>query len=278
MALRSILIAIIALVVSVAQTRESYGAAVFDRIIKNGVVRIGLPYNLIPQGFLKANGDWVGFEVDLASEMARHMSLKLEKVKINESTWGQLLADGRIDAALCRIKHTRSLESTFDFSVAYFFDAPQILTAKGKFKTAGQLKGHKIAAVQGSSVEKAAMRLLGEAGDEAAEKNVVSYPDRAACFLALGKDKVSGWIDSGITLLEYAARNPGRFDLIDASDTVEAVAVAVPQDDSAWRDLVNFTIQDMAADGSLKKIYDRWFGQGSQHPFRFRRSIEIWPE
>ena len=40
--------------------------------------------------------------------------------------------------------------------------------------------------------EKAAMRLLVEAGDEAAEKNVVSYPDRAACFLALGKDKVSG--------------------------------------------------------------------------------------
>jgi polar amino acid transport system substrate-binding protein len=277
-ALRSMLIAIVALVVSVAQTPESYGAAVFDRIIKSGVVRIGLPYNLIPQGFLKSNGDWVGFEVDMASEMARHMNLKLEKVKVNENTWGQLLADGRIDATLCRIKHTRSLESTFDFSVAYFFDAPQILVAKGKFKTAAQLKGHKIAAVQGSSVEKAAMRLLVEAGDEAAEKNVVSYPDRAACFLALGKDKVSGWIDSGITLLEYAARNPGRFDLIDASDTVEAVAVAVPQDDSAWRDLVNFTIQDMAADGSLKKIYDRWFGQDSQHPFRFRRSIEIWPE
>lgn len=278
MALRSMLIVLIALVICVVQTPDGYCAAVFDRVIKSGVVRIGLPYNLIPQGFLKPDGDWVGFEVDLASEMARHMNLKVEKVKINENTWGQFLADGRIDAAMCRIRHTRSLESTFDFSVAYFFDAPQILAAKGKFKTPGQLKGHKIAAVQGSSVEKAAMRILGEAGDEAAEKNVVSYPDRAACFLALGKDKVSGWIDSGITLLEYASRNPGRFDLIDASDTVEAVAVALPQDDSAWRDLVNFTIQDMAADGSLKKIYDRWFGPETQHPFRFRRSIEIWPE
>lgn len=278
MALRSILIIVSALVILVVQVPESFGAAIFDRVIKTGVVRIGLPYNLMPQGFLKPSGEWVGFEVDLASEMARHMNLKLEEVKINENTWKQFLADGRIDAALCRIRHTRSLESTFDFSLAYFFDAPQILAAKGKFTSARQFKGHKIAAVQGSSEEKTAMRILGEAGDEAAEKNVVSYPDRTACFLALGKDKVSGWIDSGITLLEYAARNPGRFDLIDASDTVEAVAVALPQDDSAWRDLVNFTIQDMAADGSLEEIYDRWFGQGSQHPFRFRRSIEIWPE
>lgn len=278
MILRSILIAAIAFVLTVVQAPDGHGAAIFERIIKGGVVRIGLPYNMIPQGFLKPDGDWTGFEVDLASEMARHMNLKLEKVKINENTWGRLLSDGRIDAAMCRIRHTRSLESTFDFSVAYFFDAPRILTVKGKFKSAGELKGHRIAAVQGSAMEKAAMRFLAEAGDPAAEKNVVSYPDRAACFLALGKDKVSGWIDSGMTLLEYAARNPGRFDFIDASDAVEAVAVAVPQDDSAWRDLVNFTVQDMAADGSLKRIYDKWFGQDTQHPFRFRRSIEIWPE
>jgi polar amino acid transport system substrate-binding protein len=258
--------------------QSCWSAGVYDRVSKSGMVRIGLPYNLVPQGFMKPGGEWVGFEVDLAEEMARHMNLRLEKMKVNEATWSDLLSRGRIDAALCRIKHTRALESEFDFSIAYFFDAVQILVVKGQFQKPSDLKGHKIAAVQGSAAEKIAMRILRDAGDPQAEKNVVSFPDGPSCFLALGKDKVSGWIDSAITLLEYASKSPGHYQLLDASDDVEAVAVAVPQDDSAWRDLVNVTIQNMALDGSLKKIYDRWLGPDTPYPFRLRRAIEIWPE
>ena len=35
--------------------------AVFDRVMKSGTVRLGVPYNHIPQGFLKSSGEWVGF-------------------------------------------------------------------------------------------------------------------------------------------------------------------------------------------------------------------------
>jgi polar amino acid transport system substrate-binding protein len=251
---------------------------VFDRVTKSGTVRLGVPYNRIPQGFLKPSGEWVGFEMDLASEIAKHLNLKLETVKVNDQTWGTMLTRGRIDAALCRIKHTRSLENTFDFSVPYFFDSLNILVLKGSFKATEDLKGSKIAAVQGSPSEKTAMRLLKAAGDQMAEKNVVSFPDRPTCFMALGQGKVSGWLDSGMTLIEYSSRSPGRFELVSASDAVEEVAVALPQDDSAWRDLVNFAIQDMAADGSFKKIYDQWFGSDTPYAFPAKRSIDVWPQ
>jgi polar amino acid transport system substrate-binding protein len=252
--------------------------AVFDRVMKSGTVRLGIPYNRIPQGFLKPSGEWVGFELDLASELAKHMNLKLETVKVNDQTWGSMLTRGRVDAALCRITHRRSLENAFDFSVGYFFDGPNILILKGSFKSVGDFKGNKIAAVQGSPSEKAAMRLLKEAGDQAAEKNVVSFPDRPTCFMALGQGKVAGWLDSGMTLLEYSSRSPGRFELVSASDAVEEVAMALPQNDSAWRDLINFTIQDMAADGSFKRIYEQWFGSESPYAFPAKRSIDVWPE
>ena len=242
------------------------------------MVRIGVPHNITPQGFLTPAGEWVGFEVDFASELARHMNLKLERVKVTDKNWASMLSRGLIDAALCRIRHTRSLEAEFDFSVPYFFDSQQMLVLKGMFKSAADLKDKQISAVQGSSAEKTAMRLLREAGDRSAEKNVVSFPDRPSCFMALGREKVSAWLDSGMVLLEYAAKSPGRFELIDASEAVEEVAVALPQDDSAWRDLINFAIQDLAADGSLKKIYDKWFGPDTPYAFPNRRSIEVWHE
>jgi polar amino acid transport system substrate-binding protein len=261
-----------------AQLDEAICGPTFDRVTRGSLLRVGVPYNVAPQGYLKPTGEWVGFEVDLAMELAGHMNLKLEKVKVNETTWRSMLSRGQIDAAMCRIVHRRSLENEFDFSVPYFFDSPQIMIMKGSFKTPEDLKGQKIATVQGSVFEKAAMRLLRQSGDSSAEKNVVSFPDRPACFLSLGKEKISGWLDSGMILLEYSSKSPGRFELISAGDAVEEVAVALPQDDSAWRDLINFTIQDMAADGTLKKIYNKWFGPDTPYHFPVKRSIDIWPE
>jgi polar amino acid transport system substrate-binding protein len=260
---------VVILALGIALLAQNHGncGTVFDRVAGKGVVRFGLPYNRIPQGFMDKQGQWVGFEVDLAREMARHMNLKLDTVKVNDRTWAQMLSGGQIDAAMCRIRHTRSLEGEFDFSVPYFFDSRRILVRKGPFKTMADLKGRKIAAVQGSLSERRAMRAMKEAGDQASEKNVVSYPDRASCFMALGRDRVAGWMDAGLVLLEYASRSPGRFQIIKGTEPSEDVVVAVPQNDSAWRDLINFTIQDMADDGSLKKIYNKWFGPDTPYAF-----------
>jgi len=273
-----IFVAMLVLIVTFIPVGAGNCGPVFDRVMKRGVVRLGLPYNRVPQGFIGPDGKWVGFEVDLAGAMARHMNLKLEKVKVNGKTWPPMLADGRVDGAMCRIRHSRSLDGEFDFSVAYLYDALRILALKGLFKRPEQLKGHKIAAVQGSVSEQEAMRMLRAAGDEAAEKNVVSYPDRPSCFMALGREKVSGWLDAGLVLLEYGAKSPGRFELIEVAGATSPIAVVVSQNDSAWRDLINFTIQDIAADGSLKKIYDKWFGPNTPHTFSVGRSIEVWSE
>jgi polar amino acid transport system substrate-binding protein len=267
-----------ALMVVLFCAQTAHCGLVFDRAMKSGSFRLGLPYNLVPQGFLQKDGTWVGFEVDIGAGMARHMNLKVEAVKVNAKTWRTMLANGQLDAVLCRIRHTRSLDAEFDFSVPYFYDSLQVMTRKGAFKSLVDLKGLKIAAIQGSSAENAAMRLLSEAGDPQAQQNVDSHPDRASCFAALGQEKVSGWVDSGMILIEYAAGSPGRFELIPVSDQLEPVAVALPQDDSAWRDLINFTIQDMAADGSLGKIYGKWFGPSTPYVFPERRAIDRWQQ
>jgi polar amino acid transport system substrate-binding protein len=250
----------------------------FQRVTSTGVMRIGLPYNKIPQGFVDKQGNWVGFEVDFAQELARRLNLELEKVKVNDKTWGPLLSSGRIDAALCRIRHNRSLEGDFDFSSPYFFDSLRIMVRKGAAKSVKDLKQAKVAAIQGSVPEKVAMKILRDLGDENAEKNVVSYPDRPSCFIALGKEKVSGWLDSGLVLLEYSSRSPNRFELLEVGSGQQAIAAALPENDSSWRDLINFTIQDMIADGSVGRLLKKWFSKDGPYPFTFNASFDIWPE
>ncbi len=250
---------------------------VYDRIAKTGVVKLGVPYNIVPQGFLQDN-QWVGFEVDLATELARRLKVKAELVRVNDKTWRSLLSRGLLDGAFCRIRHTRTVEKEFDLSESFFYDSQRVLVLKGSFRSLKDLKAHKLAVVQGTTSERLAMNLLKSLQDEQAETNVVSYPDAASCFLALTKSKVAGWVDWGLTLLEYAAHNQGRFEIIDVSDTTQGIAMALPQDDSAWRDMVNFALQDMAIDGSLDKLYEKWFGPQTPYSFTKKRSLEIWAE
>jgi len=250
---------------------------VYERVASTGVVRLGVPYNLVPQGFLQ-NNQWVGFEVDIASELARRIKAKPELVRVNDKTWRSLLGQGLLDGAFCRIRHTRTVEKEFDLSEALFYDAQKVLVLKGNFRSPNDLKSQKLAAIQGTTSEKLAMSLLKSLKDEHAEANVISYPDAASCFLALTKAKVAGWVDWGLTLLEYAAHNQGRFELLDVSGTPQGIAMALPLDDSAWRDVVNFALQDMAIDGSLDKIYEKWFGPQTPYSFPKKRSMEIWPE
>jgi polar amino acid transport system substrate-binding protein len=268
----------VAVLVCLVWTGTALCGPVFNRVTKGRVIRIGAPYNLYPQGFLNESNEWVGFELDIAAELARHMNLKPELIKINDKTWGPLLNQGKIDVAMSRIIHTRHLENEYDFSVPYFFDSPNLMIIKDTLKAAAEVKGRPIAAVRGSSSEKNAMRLLRELGDEHAEKNVVSFSDLASCFMALGKEKVSAWLDSGVILLEYVSRSPGRYQLIPAGDELFEICMVLPQDDSAWRDAINFAIQDMASDGSYKRIYDKWVGPDRGYYFPLRRAIEKWSE
>ena len=100
MARTRVILMAIAVVGMIMPADQGQCGPIFSRVMKSGTLRLGVPYNRVPQGFLKPTGEWVGFEVDLGSEMARHMNLKLDAVKVNEKTWPTMLAEGRIDAAL----------------------------------------------------------------------------------------------------------------------------------------------------------------------------------
>jgi polar amino acid transport system substrate-binding protein len=51
----------------------------------------------------------------------------------------------------------------------------------------------------------------------------------------------------------------------------------LPEDDSDWRDLINFTLQDMWKDGTYMEIYTKWYGPDTPYHFPMTEEIEMWP-
>lgn len=260
-----------------------YAGATYDRVMKDGVVRAGMMYNSIPAAYFNDKNEWVGFDVDIAEEVIKRIGqqmgkdLKVERVKLNNKTRISFLTSGRIDMSTANMTHKRERDRTIDFSITYFFDGQKILAKKGRYTKHEDFVGKKIASMQGTTSEKNAINLLKKLGDPNAEKNVISFQDEPSCFLALQQDKVAGWSTDSTILLGYAAKEPGKYELVGGFFSDEPYGIGLPQDDSDWRDAVNFALQDMWKDGTYMKIYNKWYGPDTLYYFPMTEKIEMWP-
>jgi len=261
----------------------AFAGQVYDRVKDTGVARVGLMYNSIPAAYFNDKNEWVGFDVDIAEEVVKRIGgymgkeLKLERVKLNNKTRISFLTSGRIDMSIANMTHKRERDRTIDFSITYFFDGQKVLAKKGKYTKLEDFVGKRLASMQGTTSEKNAINLLKRLGDKEAEKHVISFQDEPSCFLALQQGKVAGWTTDSTILLGYAAKEPGQYELVGEFFSDEPYGIGVPEDESTWRDSINFALQDMWQDGTYMKIYDKWYGPDTPYYFPMTEKIEMWP-
>jgi len=242
---------------------------IYDDVKKSGEARVGLMYNSIPAAYFNDKNEWVGFDVDIATEVVNRIGgymgkkLKIERVKLNNKTRISFLTSGRIDMSTANMTHKRERDRTIDFSITYFFDGEKILAKKGKYNKHEDFVGKKIASMQGTTSD--------------AEKNVISFQDEPSCFLALKQGKVAGWATDSTILIGYAAKEPGKYELVGDFFSDEPYGMGIPENQSDWRDAINFALQDMWRDGTYMKIYNKWYGPDTPYYFPMTEKIETWP-
>ena len=70
--------------------------------------------------------------------------------------------------------------------------------------------------------------------------------------------------------MRLAYANPG-FLVLDDRLTSRPIGLGLRQNDAAFRELLDLTLQEMAAAGRFAALYDDWFG--TDPPY----AVEIWP-
>ncbi|ACS81419.1 transporter substrate-binding domain-containing protein [Maridesulfovibrio salexigens] len=262
-----------ALVMAFAAT--AFAGATYDRIMKDKVIRVGIMTDSIPGAFYNAKKEWVGFDVDIANEIAKRLGVKIDQVPVNNKTRIGFLQQGRIDASVSNMTHKRSRDKSIDFSITYFFDGQKMLAPKGKFSTLKDFVGKKVAVMQGTTSELNVKNLLKSLGDAAPK--VISYQKESECFQALQMGRVDAWSTDSTILLGYAAQVPGKYELVGDFFSNEPYGIGLVEDDSKLRDAVNFALQDMWKDGTYEKIYNKWYGPDTKYYFPLTEKIEMWP-
>jgi ABC-type amino acid transport substrate-binding protein len=242
-----------------------------QNIEARGYLNVGLLDNQLPFSDFDANGVARGFEADLARAFAARWLGDVSAaqfVRHTEESGIAALQAGQIDLLAAHIPHTLPRDDEIDFSLTIYQDGLGLLvSAESGINLLGDLNSGRVAMPAGGFVADALQRAIAKAS-LGVSLQTVNGANTALTGLAEGRFRAYGnWRSE---LLNLAYTNQG-FLVLDERLTRRPIALGLRQNDAAFRDLVDFTLQALAAEGRFAALYDDWFG--TDPPYL----VEIWP-
>jgi len=247
--------------------------SIYDEVKERGVVRIGLGVDVPPLSMIDPKtGKRIGFDIDLAYAIANRLSeimgkkIKVEEVTVNNKTRIAFLANRRIDLTIRSMSHTRSRDEQIDYAEPpYLWSGKVFYAKKGRFKDVMDLCGKRWAVVQGSNAYLAAQDYMKELGCNKKYK-LISFQNNAECFMALKQGKVDAYIQDVPIIAGVAGKEGVDYETVGSIFSPGLYGIGVPPNDSKWRDTISFALQDLLANGTYEKIYQKWFGPNGRNP------------
>jgi ABC-type amino acid transport substrate-binding protein len=249
-----------------------------DKITNGGKMVMGARSGSVPFGFIDRDNKWVGFSVELCTEVKNKLEGKvgkkidLELKEVIPSNRIALVANGTIDLECGSTTYTRARDETVDFSINFFFTGSQLLVKRESgINSVTGLAGKRIGAAQGTTNEKAIREIAPKA-------QVVVFQDHPSGFLALEQGKIDAYTTDGIILAGLRAKSPNAttYEVVGDFFTNEPYSFILRENDSKWRDFVNHALMAMIEDGTYFKLYEKWFGPEGVVPYPMPEAVRTY--
>lgn len=200
----------------------------------------------------KQGNDVVGFDVDLAREIARDMGKEL---KIEDMAFDGLLpalSSGQVDMVVAGMSVTPDRAKNALFSDPYYSAAQRLVVKRGSdIRNKYQLAGRKIGVQLGTTGDTLASKIDGA--------RVSQFPTAPSVLQELQSGGVEVVILDDAPAAQYVANFPA-LEILPGSLSDENYAIAIRQGNRELLDQVNRTIAAMKKDGRYDNLIRKHFG------------------
>jgi len=218
-------------------------------------LQIGANIGNVPWEFEDAEGNYVGFEVDLVTEIAERLGHEVEIVNIPFQGLFSAVQSGRIDAAISSITITEERLASVAFAQPYY-DSDQSLTARagGEVSSLEDLAGKTVGVDTGStgdmwSTEHQAEYGIGE---------IRRYEGLQPAMLDLAAGRLDAYI-SDIPALLYYTKDKPDLEVVARIPTGEKYSVMFAKD-SELAAQFNEVITELKNESFIAELHEKWFG------------------
>lgn len=229
------------------------------RIRQRGTLAVGYFTDRWPYSGDRADGVQTGFEVRLLERVAERWlgdRQAIAFVPVTEADAFTRLQQGDVDILAGNWLASREGELQVDFSIPILDDGVSLFSLAGApVENLASLNGQAVGVVAGSAGEAA---LPGAAQTAGVAVSPVRYPDFASALEGLRQRAVGALFIERRPALDVHFREAGYF-VTDERYTARPVVFVIPQGDSSFRDLLNFTLGALQTTGVYAELYGLWF-------------------
>ncbi len=148
-----VLVVVMMLGITSAAFAETTTTDSLQAVLDAGVLKVGVDAAFSPLTFKDADGNIVGYDVDLATAVAAKLGVAVEFVEIADwSALDTLLADGTVDCVWSGLTITDERAAVMTLSDAYLADTTSLMVAEG-VTSLEELADKAVAVQAGSSTE-----------------------------------------------------------------------------------------------------------------------------
>ena len=239
-----------------ASGEASGGDTSLEDLKERGELVLGCDDAFPPMGF-DDKGTLVGFDIDLAREVAKRIGVDFVPTAIDWKTKELELTSNKIDVIWNGYTITEERIGKVQFTKPYLENAQQVVVkADSDIKSLDDLKGKII----GFQIESAASEVFEASDLKGTEKAIQEYDDFQMALLDLkSSDRVDAIIVDKI-LIEYAMQqDPGTFKTLAEPMGTEYFGIGCRPGEVALADAIDKALDEMMEDGTIDEICAKWF-------------------
>ncbi|MFO1178933.1 MAG: transporter substrate-binding domain-containing protein [Ottowia sp.] len=236
------------------------------KIKERGAVNLGVR-DSSGLAFTLGGGKYVGFHTEMAERIVGDLAkdvgkpLTINYQVITSQNRIPLIQNGTIDFECGSTTNNKARQKDVDFAyTTYVEEVRMAVNTKSGIKSIKDLNGKTVATTTGTTSVQTLRK------NERAEGIDFKTAGQGPCrqLPAAGGTAVpdASWMDGSILAANIAkAKNPKDFAIVGEVLSVEPIACMLPKGDAKLKKAIDDSIVRQIKDGSLAKLYDKWFMQ-----------------
>ena len=236
----------------------------WNKYQKQGTITIGFDNTFVPMGFEEKNGQYVGFDIDLAQAVSEKLGFKVQFQPIDWDMKETELQNGTIDAIWNGYSATDERREKVAFTIPYMENQQVLVSKKSQnIQSVSDMKDKILGAQAGSSGYidfEAQPELL---KNIVKDKKANQYQSFTEALIDLQNDRIDALLIDRV-YANYYLETEGildQYEIFSAGFESESFAVGVRPADKTLLANLNKAFVELYQEGKFQEISQKWFGE-----------------
>jgi polar amino acid transport system substrate-binding protein len=226
-----------------------------ETVLERGVLIVGTEPEFPPFESKNEKGEIVGFDMDMARELAKDLGVKLRVEEMPFETLPTALRGGQIDLIVSGMTAKPERAKTVSFSDIYYETVLCLLVHTGSgIEKAADADGKRIAVKTGTTGADIAQQRFKKA-------TLIPFPTEGACALEVSTGRADAFLYDRHSILRHHKNTPDTTRVIDEPLNAEPYAMAARLGDAEFVARLNSFLRAFRADGRYARLYEQYFGE-----------------